>query len=176
MNLTAAYQFQSLQTKCKGHELSHDALHLLESQHQDSDRNTFYPTHDALRDAIFPAATTTNNNSSSLLTVSSHRQPLPLLVASGQAIPAQLAFWRTCEERGIFEVYSDDLITLLLHYLETRAKRLLHEKGIVSFPLSTPPMVVLEIGAGNGKLTRAVRPQIFVVVVVVVEIFDVQPS
>jgi hypothetical protein len=61
------------------------------------------------------------------------------------------AFWKTCEERAIFELYSNELITHLFQYLKERVKHYNNNKG------EREDLVVLEVGAGNGKLTAALK-------------------
>ena len=76
-----------------------------------------------------------------------------MLITQGRATAQQRAFWRACEARMMFEIYSADLVHGMLEYLEGRAVEL-RASGKCD---AHAPIVVLEIGAGDGLFTRALR-------------------
>ena len=140
--LASATQFASLQAKCKDDTLSELALTALQPQYQLS---STFPSITTIRNAIY------SSSSPNLITNKTTSPPLPLLIASNQATTTQRAFWRTCEERAMFEIYSDTLITKLNNYIHSRLQQ------INPTNINDKPIMILEIGAGDGKLTQALQ-------------------
>lgn len=168
--LAKAARFTRLQQRCEGDEISARAQELLEPQRLGAVNTPAtvgsttlripFPGVDELRRALLPEEVSN---------VDVPGDYLPVLIANGGATSQQRAFWRTCESRMMFEVYSDDLIRSVLEYLEQRAMKLSAEGKC------EPPIVVLEVGAGNGLFTRALRQHQRVSSLLVFKASDINP-
>lgn len=155
MSISKAAQFHQLQSACANAELSAEAIALLEAQRLGSTSSTSltttlqrFPKMAKLREILLP-----HGDEDYEANRGKQREFLPMLVANGKANAQQKAFWRVCEQRKMFELYTQDLIDRMLEYLEMRAMQLCRSGKVQHHA----PICVLEIGAGSGLFTRALR-------------------
>lgn len=183
--VSKAAQFAVLQGNCVGDELSDEAQALLEPQRLGAVASTGgvgssslrpFPSVDELRRALLPPGSSTCGGDDKQASDDDYAPRrtsdfLPVLITKGKATASQRAFWRACEARRIFEIYSADLIHGMLEYLERRAVEL-RACGKCD---PHDPIVVLEIGAGDGLFTRALRQNQRVSSLLVFKASDINP-
>ena len=116
-----------------------DAIQLLESQLQPQDTPHSLPVVRSLCTALALSVPRHNNGSSPAPEASVTRR-----ILRGSASESEKSFWRLCQEKGLHEILSAELIDGLVDHLM-----------LALADVQCP--VLLEIGAGNGVLSAQLR-------------------